>query len=291
MREITEKDDGPAGPGDGPSDVAVRLTDVTKAYGKGATAVTALRQVSIAVHKGSFTAVMGPSGSGKSTFMHCAAGLDRPTSGAVHLGEVELSRLREPKLTELRRDRIGFVFQALNLLPSLTAEQNVTLPLRMAGAQVDKAWVREVLTRVGLADRMGYRPSQLSGGQQQRVAIARALAARPDLVFADEPTGALDTRTGREVLELLRQVVDELGQTVVMVTHDPVAASYADRVLFLADGRFVGELAAPRAEQIAEWMAHLEPSASDLASASISASTSASASGSASASDHGGERS
>jgi putative ABC transport system ATP-binding protein len=260
VRRTTASDDiGSTGTGAGAGAAAVRLTGVTKRYGKGAGAVTALRDVSIALQTDSFTAVMGPSGSGKSTFMHCAAGLDRPTSGTVHLGDVELSRLREPRLTELRRERVGFVFQAFNLLPSLTAEQNVTLPLRMAGVRADRAWVRGVLDRVGLADRAGHRPAQLSGGQQQRVAIARALAARPDLVFADEPTGALDTRTGREVLGLLRRVVDDLGQTVVMVTHDPVAASYADRVLFLADGRFVGELASPGAEQIAEWMAHLEP--------------------------------
>jgi putative ABC transport system ATP-binding protein len=251
---------GRVGAADDVSDVAVSLTDVTKTYGKGSGAVTALREVSIAVYKGSFTAVMGPSGSGKSTFMHCAAGLDRPTSGVVKVGDVDLTRLREPRLTEVRRERVGFVFQALNLLPSLTAEQNVTLPLRMGGVRVDRAWLREVLGRVGLSDRAGHRPAQLSGGQQQRVAIARALAARPDLVFADEPTGALDTRTGRGVLELLRQVVDELGQTVVMVTHDPVAAAFADRVMFLADGRFVSELASPGAERIADWMAHLEPS-------------------------------
>jgi putative ABC transport system ATP-binding protein len=263
MRGAAGRGDGSGDSGSGRGDVAVRLTDVTKTYGKGESAVTALRNVSVALQKGGFTAVMGPSGSGKSTFMHCAAGLDRPTSGVVHLGEVELSRLREPKLTELRRERVGFVFQAFNLLSSLTAEQNVTLPLRMAGVRADEGWVRQVMARVGLSDRAGHRPAQLSGGQQQRVAIARALATRPDLVFADEPTGALDTRTGRGVLELLRQVVDELGQTVVMVTHDPVAASYADQVLFLADGRFVGELTAPGAEQIAEWMAQLEPSTSN----------------------------
>jgi len=262
MSKTADEDDGPLA-SSGQSDVAVRLTEVTKAYGKGESAVMALRGVSVALYKGGFTAVMGPSGSGKSTFMHCAAGLDRPTSGVVHLGEVALSRLREPKLTEMRRDRIGFVFQALNLLSSLTAEQNVTLPLRMAGARADEAWLREVMARVGLSDRAGYRPAQLSGGQQQRVAIARALATRPDLVFADEPTGSLDTRTGRGVLELLRQVVDELGQTVVMVTHDPLAASYADSVLFLADGRFVGELTAPGAEQIAEWMTQLDRSVAD----------------------------
>jgi putative ABC transport system ATP-binding protein len=237
---------------------AVRLDRVTKTYGKGASAVAALRDVTIALPQGSFTAVMGPSGSGKSTFMHCAAGLDRPTSGVVRLGDTDLTTLREPKLTELRRERVGFVFQAFNLLPSLTAVQNVTLPLRLAGARTDTAWLREVLDRVGLTQRAGHRPAELSGGQQQRVAIARALVTRPDVVFADEPTGALDTRTGREVLGLLRQVVDELRQTVVMVTHDPVAASYADRVLFLADGHFVGELTAPTAAQVAARMTSLE---------------------------------
>jgi putative ABC transport system ATP-binding protein len=237
---------------------AVRLDRVTKTYGRGAGAVAALQDVSLDLPRRSFTAVMGPSGSGKSTFMHCAAGLDRPTSGRVHLGEVELTRLREPKLTELRRERVGFVFQAFNLLPSLTAVQNVTLPLRLAGARTDAAWLRSVLDQVGIAERAGHRPAQLSGGQQQRVAIARALVTRPEVVFADEPTGALDTRTGRGVLELLRQVVDDLGQTVVMVTHDPVAASYADRVLFLADGRFVGELTDPTAGRVAERMTRLE---------------------------------
>jgi putative ABC transport system ATP-binding protein len=237
---------------------AVRLDRVTKTYGRGASAVTALRDVTIALPRGSFTAVMGPSGSGKSTFMHCAAGLDRPTSGVVHLGDINLTGLREPKLTELRRERVGFVFQAFNLLPSLTTVQNVTLPLRLARTRTDTAWLREVLDRVGLTGRAGHRPAQLSGGQQQRVAIARALVTRPEVVFADEPTGALDTRTGREVLNLLRQVVNELGQTVVMVTHDPVAASYADRVLFLADGHFVGELAAPTAARVAERMTSLE---------------------------------
>jgi putative ABC transport system ATP-binding protein len=237
---------------------AVRLDRVTKTYGRGANAVAALRDVTLALPRASFTAVMGPSGSGKSTFMHCAAGLDRPTSGVVHLGDINLTTLREPKLTELRRKRVGFVFQAFNLLPSLTTVQNVTLPLRLAGTRTDATWLREVLDRVGLTGRAGHRPSQLSGGQQQRVAIARALVTRPEVVFADEPTGALDTRTGRQILTLLRQVVDELGQTVVMVTHDPVAASYADRVLFLADGHFVGELAAPTAARVADRMTSLE---------------------------------
>jgi putative ABC transport system ATP-binding protein len=255
MTEITYK--GLASPRPA-AQQALRLDRVTKTYGKGASAVTALQEVTITLPRGSFTAIMGPSGSGKSTFMHCAAGLDRPTSGIVHLGDIDLTRLREPKLTELRRERVGFVFQAFNLLPSLTAAQNVTLPLRLAGTRTDPAWLRQVLDQVGLTDRAGHRPAQLSGGQQQRVAIARALVTRPAVVFADEPTGALDTRTGREVLGLLRQVVDGLGQTVVMVTHDPVAASYADRVLLLADGRFVDELTAPTAGRVAERMTRLE---------------------------------
>jgi putative ABC transport system ATP-binding protein len=250
---------GPDEGGSVPGGAAVRLRGVTKTYGKGASAVLALREVTLALPRGSFTAVMGPSGSGKSTLMHCAAGLDRPTSGTVHLGEVELTRLREPRLTVLRRQRVGFVFQGFNLLASLTAAQNITLPLRLAGARPDPAWLGQVLDRVGLTSRAGHRPAQLSGGQQQRVAIARALVTRPEVVFADEPTGALDTRSGRDVLGLLRQVVDGLGQTVVMVTHDPVAAAYADRVLFLADGRLVGELTGPTAERIAQQMTRLEP--------------------------------
>jgi putative ABC transport system ATP-binding protein len=236
---------------------AVRLDAVTRRYGKGAGAVTALREVSIGFPRGSFTAVMGPSGSGKSTMLHCAAGLDRPTSGTVHLGGTDLAGVREPRLTELRRRKVGFVFQAFNLLPSLTVEHNVTLPLRLAGHRPDRAWLREVIAGVGLADRLCYRPAELSGGQQQRVAIARALVTRPEVVFADEPTGALDTRTGREVLGLLRQVVDELGQTVVMVTHDPVAASWADRVVLLADGRLAGTMTDPTPERVAERLTRL----------------------------------
>ncbi|MGW0660072.1 ABC transporter ATP-binding protein [Streptodolium elevatio] len=237
---------------------AVSLTGVTKVYGRGSEAVHALRGVDADIRRGSFTAVMGPSGSGKSTFLHCAAGLDRPTDGRVELAGTDIATLSETKLTKLRRTRVGFVFQAFNLVGSLTAEQNVTLPLRLAGERPDKKWVREVLGRVGLADRAKHRPGQLSGGQQQRVAIARALVTRPDVLFADEPTGALDTRTGREVLALLRQVVDGYGHTVVMVTHDPVAASYADRVVFLADGRLVDTLDAPTAEAVADRMIHME---------------------------------
>ncbi|MBW5485668.1 ABC transporter ATP-binding protein [Streptomyces bambusae] len=237
---------------------AVRLRSVSRRYGAGDRAVTALAQVSLAFPRGSFTAVMGPSGSGKSTLLQCAAGLDRPTSGSVSVGGTELTGLSETGLTLLRRDRIGFVFQAFNLLPALTAEQNVALPLRLAGRRPARAEVREVLRRVGLGERARHRPGELSGGQQQRVALARALITRPEVLFGDEPTGALDSQTGREVLELLRGAVDREGQTVIMVTHDPVAASYADRVVFLVDGRVHGELAGARAEQIAGHMARLE---------------------------------
>ncbi|MGW4250078.1 ABC transporter ATP-binding protein [Streptomyces californicus] len=235
---------------------AVRLRSVTRSYGKGASAVTALDNVSLDIPRGTFTAVMGPSGSGKSTFLQCTAGLDRPTAGQVFLGETDLSGLSEKKLTLLRRDRIGFVFQAFNLLPSLTAAQNVALPLRLAGRRPGRSDVLDVLEKVGLRERAGHRPGELSGGQQQRVALARALVTRPEVLFGDEPTGALDTTTGREVLTLLREMVDR-GQTVVMVTHDPVAASFADRVLFLTDGRVHGELLAPTAEQVAAHMTGL----------------------------------
>ena len=236
---------------------AVRLEAVSKVYGRGAGAVQALRDVSVALPCGSFTAVMGPSGSGKSTLLQLAAGLDRPTGGRAWIGGVDLSKLRQTRLTELRRDRVGFVFQAFNLLPSLTVEHNVTLPLRLAGRRADARLVAEVLGRVGLTDRRRHRPAELSGGQQQRVALARALITRPEVLFADEPTGALDLRTGRQVLGLFRELVDTLAQTVVMVTHDPVAASYADSVLFLADGRLVDELPHPTAEAVAERMTAL----------------------------------
>jgi putative ABC transport system ATP-binding protein len=231
---------------------AVRLDSVSKVYGRGNGAVRALREVSVSLPYGTFTAVMGPSGSGKSTLLHVAAGLDLPTHGRVSLGATELSKLSATRLTELRRDRIGFVFQAFNLLPSLTVEQNVTLPLRLAGLRADGRTVADVLERVGLSDRRRHRPSELSGGQQQRVALARALVTRPEVLFADEPTGALDLGTGKEVLGLFREAVDSLEQTVVMVTHDPAAASYADSVVFLADGQVVGELRDPTAEAVAE---------------------------------------
>ncbi|MGI5165734.1 ABC transporter ATP-binding protein [Spirillospora sp. CA-253888] len=236
---------------------AVVLDTVSKVYGRGGGAVAALREVSVGLPKGGFTAVMGPSGSGKSTFLHCAAGLDRPTAGTVRLGGRDLSGMNETALTKLRRERVGFVFQAFNLVPSLTVGQNVTLPLKLAGSRPDRAWLAEVLERVGLAGRAGHRPAELSGGQQQRVAIARALVTRPDVVFGDEPTGALDTVTARDVLALLREVVDGLGQTVVMVTHDPVAAACADTVLYLADGRIVDTMSAPTAAGVADRMTRL----------------------------------
>ena len=242
----------------GPAAHAVRLAAVSKTYGSGDGAVRALDGVSVDFARGSFTAVMGPSGSGKSTLLHCAAGLDQPTSGEVWLGDERLSGAKEARLTVIRRDRVGFVFQAYNLLGSLTAGQNITLPMRLADRAVDAAHLGEVASAVGIGEHLDRRPSQLSGGQQQRVAIARALISRPEAVFADEPTGALDTRTGRQVLGLLRRVVDAMGQTVLMVTHDPVIASFADSVVFLADGRLAGSLAGPSPAQIAERMTQME---------------------------------
>ena len=236
---------------------AVALRDVSKVHGQGDGAVTALDGVTVALPTGSFTAIMGPSGSGKSTFLHVAAGLDRPTSGSVALGDTELQKLSERRLTILRRKRIGFVFQAFNLMPSLTVAQNIGLPMRLDGHRPKRSAIREVAERVGLENRLRHRPSQLSGGQQQRVAIARALVSRPEVVFADEPTGALDTRTGRDVLALLRELVDLDGRTVVMVTHDPAAAAYADQVILLADGRIAGTLVDADADEVAEHLAHL----------------------------------
>ncbi|MCT2587721.1 ABC transporter ATP-binding protein [Actinophytocola gossypii] len=236
---------------------AISLSKVSKVYGSGPGAVTALDGVSLTLSRGSFTAVMGPSGSGKSTFLHCAAGLDRPTSGSVRLGETDLSGMSENELTELRRTRVGFVFQAYNLVPSLTVRENIQLPVLLGAGAPDAAWFAHVVETVGLTDRLAHRPSELSGGQQQRVAIARALVTRPDVVFADEPTGALDTRTGAQVLRLLRSVVESTGQTVLMVTHDPAAASVADRVVFLADGRLAGALEAPTVKVVAERMTRL----------------------------------
>jgi putative ABC transport system ATP-binding protein len=236
---------------------AVRLSSVTKVYGTKGNTVHALRGVTLDVPVGSFVAVMGPSGSGKSTLLHCAAGLDRPTSGRVLLGTQDLGALSERELTLARRERIGFVFQAFNLVPALTTEQNLALPLRLGGRRPSRRQVRDALASVGLAEQARRRPSELSGGQQQRVAIARALIIRPEVLFADEPTGALDTTTGRAVLGLVRELVDAAGQTVVMVTHDPAAAAHADRVVFLADGRLAGELTTPTPEAIAERLARL----------------------------------
>jgi putative ABC transport system ATP-binding protein len=229
---------------------AVSLRDVDRVYGRRGAAVRAVAGVTTEFAPGTFTAVMGPSGSGKSTLLHCAAGLDRPTSGTVRIAGQELGRMSETALTKLRRTRVGFVFQAFNLVSALTVRENVLLPMRLAGVRPDRRWVADVLDRVGLTDKARRRPAQLSGGQQQRVAIARALACRPDVIFADEPTGALDSTTAAEVLGLLRSAVDRDGQTVVMVTHDPVAASYADRALFLADGRIVDEMADPTADRV-----------------------------------------
>ena len=236
---------------------AARVEGLTKVYGAGDTRVTALDDVSLDLYAGEFTAIMGKSGSGKSTLMHCAAGLDDASSGHVYLGDVDLTTLKERDLTELRRDRIGFVFQAFNLVPTLTAEENITLPSAIAGREPDRAWFDEVVDTIGLRDRLGHRPGELSGGQQQRVACARALVGRPDIVFADEPTGNLDSTSGAEVLGFLRRVVDTHGQTVVMVTHDPGAASWTDRVVFLEDGHVVDELRSPTPERVLERMSRL----------------------------------
>src|SRR3954466_5298889 len=237
---------------------SVRLESVSKVYGRGGAAVTALYDVSLGLASGSFTAMMGPSGSGKSTFLQCAAGLDSPTVGSIFLGETDLASLSENARSRLRSETVGFVFQSFNLVPSLTATQNITLPLRLAKRKAEKEWLGEVIERVGLTQRAKHKPGELSGGQQQRVAIARALVTRPQVIFADEPTGALDTRASREILALLREAVDNLEQTVAMVTHDPIAASYADAVVFLADGQVVDTMTGPSAARVAERMTHLE---------------------------------
>jgi len=229
---------------------AARALELTKVYGSGDTRVVALDAVSVDIGEGRFTAVMGPSGSGKSTLMHCMAGLDSTTSGQVFLGDTEVSALRDADLTKVRRDKIGFIFQAYNLVPTLNALENITLPLDIAGRKVDQEWLDTVIDTVELRDRLKHKPSELSGGQQQRVAVARALASQPQVMFADEPTGNLDSRAGAEVLGFLRRSVDEFGQTIVMVTHDPNAASYADRVVFLADGQIVDEMASPSADRV-----------------------------------------
>jgi putative ABC transport system ATP-binding protein len=237
--------------------IAARAIDTEKIYGRGEAEVRALDGVSVEFGRGHFTAIMGPSGSGKSTLMHCLAGLDTLTSGSVWIGDTELGSLNDKRLTQLRRDRVGFIFQAFNLLPMLNAGENITLPMKLAGRKPDREWFDTVVATVGLGNRLKHRPSELSGGQQQRVAVARALASRPEIIFADEPTGNLDSRAGAEVLAFMRQAVREFGQTIVMVTHDPVAASYADRAVFLADGRIVDDLVDPTAVSVLDRMRNL----------------------------------
>jgi putative ABC transport system ATP-binding protein len=237
--------------------IAVRAVHAVKVYGSGSTSVRALDDVDVTFEHQHFTAIMGPSGSGKSTLLHCLAGLDRLTSGEVFIGDIDISSLSEKQLTQVRRDRLGFVFQTFNLIPTLTALENITLPSDLAGRRPDQQWLDEVIDVIGLRDRLTHRPSELSGGQQQRVAVARALANRPDVVFADEPTGNLDSKSSADVLKFMRQAVDAFQQTIVMVTHDPVAASYSDRVVFLADGRIVDELHQPTRDSILERVARL----------------------------------
>ena len=241
-----------------PPAAAARAVDLRKVYGEGDAAVQALRGVTIEFGRGEFSAIMGPSGSGKSTLLHCLAGLDAPTDGSVWIGDVDLTSLNERQLTTLRRDKVGFVFQAFNLVPTLTAAENITLPLDIAGRDVDRAWYDQVIDTIGLRDRLSHRPSELSGGQQQRVAGARALVSRPEIVFADEPTGNLDSRSGAELLGFLREAVTSYGQTILMVTHDASAASYADRVVFLADGEVVDEMRDPTAERVLDRLKSLE---------------------------------
>jgi putative ABC transport system ATP-binding protein len=239
------------------SGVAARATNAVKIYGDANTSVRALDGVNVEFEKSRFTAIMGPSGSGKSTLLHCLAGLDRLTAGSVAIGSTILGTLRERQLTRLRRDRIGFIFQAFNLLPTLTAAENITLPLALAGRKPDPSWFDQVIDVVGLRDRLTHRPAELSGGQQQRVAAARALVSQPEIILADEPTGNLDSKAGGELLAFMRRAVDGFGQTIVMVTHDPVAASYADRIVFLADGKVVDEMFDPTAERAIDHMKHL----------------------------------
>ena len=239
-------------------DVAAEAVGLVKRFGQGETVVTALGGVDVAFRTGEFTAIMGPSGSGKSTLMHCMAGLDSATEGKAFIGDTDLSTLKDKEMTALRRDRLGFIFQSFNLVPTLTAAENITLPSDIAGRDVDEAWFREITERLGLAERLEHRPAELSGGQQQRVACARALVSRPEIIFGDEPTGNLDSNSSGEVLDILRTAVDKDGQTVVIVTHDPRAASYADRVVFLADGMIVEELRDPTIEQIAATMTGIE---------------------------------
>jgi putative ABC transport system ATP-binding protein len=262
----TQAAPGRAGPPDAlvPEPAAVaQAFDLCKVYGEGPASVTALDHVTVEFARGQLTAIMGPSGSGKSTLMHCMAALDSPTAGRVVIDGVDISRLKDRALTQLRRDRLGFVFQAYNLIPTLTASENITLPLDIAGARLDRAWFDTVIDTLGIRDRLAHRPDELSGGQQQRVACARALVSRPAIVVADEPTGNLDSRASAEILAFLRTSVDDFGQSIVMVTHDPSAASYADRVVFLADGRIVADLHAPTMQSVLEHIADLTPDAAE----------------------------
>jgi len=256
MAEETEGTAGPTG-GAGVKEVASRAVAISKVYGSGDTEVKALDEVSVEFPSGQFTAVMGPSGSGKSTLLHCMAGLDKVSGGEVWIGDTELSSLSDRRLTMLRRERVGFVFQAFNLVPTLTAAENVELPLAIAGTKPERSWFDRVTGEFGLTKRLGHRPNELSGGEQQRVAVARALLSRPTIVFADEPTGNLDSKTSAELLTFMRRSVDEFGQTIVMVTHDPSAAGYADRVLFLADGHIVDEMTDPTAEKVLDLLKRL----------------------------------
>jgi putative ABC transport system ATP-binding protein len=233
---------------------AARTVDAVKVYGKGQTEVRALDSVTVEFAAGRFTAIMGPSGSGKSTLLHCVAGLDTLTSGKAFIGDADLATLNDHQLTILRRDHVGFVFQSFNLVPTITAAENISLPLLLAGRKGDQAWISQVIETTGIGDRLQHRPDEMSGGQQQRVAVARALASRPEIIFADEPTGNLDSHAGAEVLTFMRRAVDEMGQTIVTVTHDPIAASYADRIVFLADGRIVDEMHQPTADRVLERM-------------------------------------
>lgn len=247
----------PPAPSQANTPTAARAVGAAKVYGRGDTEVHALRGVDVSFTSGQFTSIMGPSGSGKSTLMQTMAGLDRLTGGETYIADTDLSTLTDKQLTLLRREKIGFIFQSFNLIPTLTARENITLPLDLAGKKGDKEWIDEVIRTTNLTDRVGHRPNELSGGQQQRVAVARALASQPDIIFADEPTGNLDSRTGAEILDFMKRAVREMGQTIVMVTHDPVSASYSDRVLFLADGQIIDEMAEPSADRVFDLMRNL----------------------------------
>lgn len=239
------------------TNVAARAESASKIYGSGENEVRALDDVSVTFERGKYSAIMGPSGSGKSTLMHCIAGLDSLTSGQVFIGDTDISSLNDKALTKLRREQVGFIFQSFNLIPTLNAYENIVLPLSLGRKPGDEAWIKQVIDTISLHDRLDHRPSELSGGQQQRVAVARALASRPEIIFADEPTGNLDSKSGTEILKFLRRAVTNLGQTIVMVTHDPVSASYADRIVFLADGRIAGELTQPTPEKVLDYLKHL----------------------------------